>query len=66
MQSYISDKESFSQLLMDSSVCGAKGGLILTEETIDSLEALEDNISEIGERRKTTRGLEISKCHTNI
>ena len=41
VQSYISDKESLTQLLMDSSVCGAKRRLILTtEETIDSLEKL--------------------------
>ena len=33
VQSYISDKESLTELLMYSSVCGAKGSLILTEET---------------------------------
>ena len=43
VQSYSSNNESLTQYLLDNTLCGANGGLVLTEETIHNLETLSRN-----------------------
>ena len=43
VNAYLSKTENLTQLLLDSTICGAKGGLILSEDSGCALEKLSRN-----------------------